>query len=66
MARDLLDQRIYTSNTLLQLDRLILSQAGSLAQKRLARGVKLNHSEAVVSAVPLVSINDTPNTEHLI
>lgn len=30
-----------------ELDKLTLHQAGSLAQKRLARGVKLNHPEAV-------------------
>ncbi|KAG0632719.1 urease [Tuber brumale] len=29
-----------------ELDKLVISQAGSLAQKRLARGVKLNQSEA--------------------
>ncbi|KAJ3109639.1 hypothetical protein HDU97_003115 [Phlyctochytrium planicorne] len=29
-----------------ELDKLILHQTGSLAQKRLARGVRLNHSEA--------------------
>ncbi|CAZ81309.1 unnamed protein product [Tuber melanosporum] len=31
-----------------ELDKLVISQAGSLAQKRLARGVKLNKSEATV------------------
>ncbi|CAJ2500548.1 Uu.00g034010.m01.CDS01 [Anthostomella pinea] len=30
----------------IQLDKLVISQLGSLAQKRLARGVKLNHTEA--------------------
>ncbi len=30
-----------------ELDKLILHQAGALAQKRLARGVRLNHPEAV-------------------
>lgn len=30
----------------LQLDKLAISQLGSLAQRRLARGVRLNHSEA--------------------
>ncbi|KAK5992654.1 Urease [Cladobotryum mycophilum] len=29
-----------------ELDKLVISQVGFLAQKRLARGVKLNHSEA--------------------
>ncbi len=30
-----------------ELDKLILHQAGVLAQKRLARGLRLNHPEAV-------------------
>src|SRR5207248_301233 len=30
-----------------ELDKLILHQAGCLAQKRLARGLRLNHPEAV-------------------
>ncbi|KAK8061479.1 urease [Apiospora phragmitis] len=30
-----------------ELDKLVISQLGFVAQKRLARGVKLNHSEAV-------------------
>src|SRR5260221_7094734 len=30
-----------------ELDKLLLHQAGFLAQKRLARGVRLNHPEAV-------------------
>ncbi|CAM1504459.1 Fc.00g020500.m01.CDS01 [Cosmosporella sp. VM-42] len=30
-----------------ELDKLVISQLGVLAQRRLARGVKLNHSEAV-------------------
>lgn len=34
-----------------QLDKLVISQLGLLAQRRLARGVKLNHAEATVSAV---------------
>ncbi|WQF87255.1 Putative urease, beta subunit, urease, gamma/gamma-beta subunit, urease, alpha subunit [Colletotrichum destructivum] len=29
-----------------ELDKLVISQLGSIAQRRLARGVKLNHSEA--------------------
>jgi urease len=29
-----------------ELDKLVISQLGLLAQRRLARGVKLNHSEA--------------------
>jgi urease gamma subunit len=33
---------------LIQLDKLVISQLGLLAQRRLARGVKLNHSEATV------------------
>jgi urease gamma subunit len=32
-----------------QLDKLVISQLGLLAQRRLARGVKLNHAEATVS-----------------
>ena len=31
-----------------QLDKLVTAQLGFLAQRRLARGVKLNHGEAVV------------------
>jgi urease gamma subunit len=30
-----------------ELDKLVLSQAGALAQRRLARGVRLNYPEAV-------------------
>jgi urease len=29
-----------------ELDKLVISQLGQLAQRRLARGVKLNHTEA--------------------
>ena len=36
------------SLTPLQLDKLVISQLGLLAQRRLARGVKLNKSEATV------------------
>ena len=32
-----------------ELDKLVISQLGFIAQRRLARGVKLNHSEATVS-----------------
>ena len=35
-----------TSKT--QLDKLLIAQVGFLAQRRLARGVKLNHAEATV------------------
>ena len=31
-----------------QLDKLVTSQLGLLAQRRLARGVQLNHAEATV------------------
>ena len=31
-----------------QLDKLVTSQLGLLAQRRLARGVRLNHAEATV------------------
>jgi Urease, gamma subunit len=37
------------ANSIQQLDKLVISQLGLLAQRRLARGVKLNHSEACVS-----------------
>lgn len=42
------------------LDKLILHQAGALAQKRLARGVRLNYPEAValIAAVVLEFIRD--------
>src|SRR5688572_28254996 len=42
------------------LDRLILAQAGLLAQRRLARGLRLNHAEAIalLSAVLLELIRD--------
>lgn len=41
-------------------DKLILHQAGSLAQKRLARGLRLNHPEAValIASVVLELIRD--------
>ena len=41
-------------------DKLILHQAGVLAQKRLARGLKLNHPEAValITAEVLEGIRD--------
>lgn len=32
----------------MQLDKLVISHVGLLAQRRLARGVKLNHAEATV------------------
>ena len=35
----------------LQLDKLVTSQLGFLAQRRLARGVKLNYAEATVCAL---------------
>jgi urease subunit gamma/beta len=43
-----------------ELDKLTLHQAGALAQKRLARGVRLNHPEAValIGAVLLELIRD--------
>ncbi len=43
-----------------EIDKLTLHQAGSLAQKRLARGVRLNHPEAValIAAVLLELIRD--------
>ena len=39
--------RISQANNALQLDKLLISHFGALAQRRLARGVRLNHSEAV-------------------
>ena len=43
-----------------ELDKLTLHQAGCLAQKRLARGVRLNHPEAValIATVLLEFIRD--------
>src|SRR5512145_1746057 len=43
-----------------ELDKLTLHQAGSLAQKRLARGLRLNHPEAValIATVMLEFIRD--------
>src|SRR5262249_18404159 len=45
-----------------ELDKLVLHQAGSLAQKRLARGLRLNHPEAdaLIAPVPLQAIRDGP------
>src|SRR3954469_14823614 len=37
-----------------ELDKLVLHNAGSLAQKRLARGVRLNHPESVAPTPPVV------------
>lgn len=37
-----------TVNKVWKLDKLVISQIGLLAQRRLARGVKLNHTEATV------------------
>ena len=50
-----------------ELDKLTLHQAGSLAQKRLARGVKLNHPEAValIATVLLEFIRDGKNVAEL-
>lgn len=43
-----------------EIDKLVLHQAGALAQKRLARGLRLNHPEAValIAAVLLELIRD--------
>jgi urease subunit gamma/beta len=43
-----------------EIDKLVLHQAGALAQKRLARGLRLNHPEAValIAAVVLELIRD--------
>lgn len=50
-----------------ELDKLTLHQAGSLAQKRLARGVRLNHPEAValIATVLLEFIRDGRNVAEL-
>jgi urease gamma subunit len=34
-----------------KLDKLVISQAGFIAQSRLARGVKLNHTESIVESL---------------
>jgi urease subunit gamma/beta len=43
-----------------EIDKLVLHQAGALAQKRLARGLRLNHPEAValIATVVLEKIRD--------
>ena len=43
-----------------ELDHLILAQAGSVAQRRLARGIRLNHPEtvALISSVLMELIRD--------
>jgi len=50
-----------------ELDKLTLHQAGSLAQKRLARGVRLNHPEAValIATVLLELIRDGKSVAEL-
>ncbi len=50
-----------------ELDKLILHQAGALAQKRLARGLRLNHPEAValIATVLLELIRDGRNVAEL-
>ncbi|CAH1764342.1 4556_t:CDS:2 [Entrophospora sp. SA101] len=47
-----------------ELDKLVLHQVGSLAQKRLARGVKLNHTEAtaLIASQLLELIRDGNNS----
>src|SRR5262245_16260659 len=50
-----------------ELDKLTLHQAGFLAQKRLARGLRLNHPEAValIATVLLEFIRDGGNVAEL-
>jgi len=50
-----------------ELDKLVLHQAGSLAQKRLARGVRLNHPESValIATVLLELIRDGRSVSEL-
>ncbi|KAI9171643.1 Urease [Paramyrothecium foliicola] len=52
------------THRILQIDKLVISQLGSLAQRRLARGVKLNHSEAtaLISSVLQELIRDGSHT----
>jgi urease gamma subunit len=38
-----------------QIDKLVISQLGLLAQRRLARGVRLNHAEATV-CIPCTTV----------
>lgn len=48
---DLIDwdfQDMKLTGCVLQIDKLAISQLGFLAQRRLARGVRLNHAEAAV------------------
>ena len=49
-----------------ELDKLTLHAAGSLAQKRLARGVRLNHPESValIATVLLELIRDHESLCH--
>ena len=50
-----------------EIDHLLLHQCGSLAQKRLARGLKLNHSEAtaLIATVVLELIRDGKSCSEL-
>ena len=47
-----------------ELDKLVLHQVGYLAQKRLARGVKLNHAEAtaLIASQLIEMMRDGTNT----
>lgn len=46
-----------------EFDKLRLHQAGVLAQKRLARGVRLNHPEAIALIATQVSFLTVPFEE---
>ena len=50
-----------------ELDKLVLHQAGFVAQKRLARGVRLNHPEtvALIATVLLEMIRDGKSVAEL-
>jgi hypothetical protein len=51
----------HRADSWLQLDGLLISHAGSVAQRRLARGIRINHGEATVEN-QLTSMRTGPNT----
>ena len=48
VSYDALLSKLVCADSVWQLDKIVISQVGCLAQRRLARGVKLNHVEATV------------------
>lgn len=48
----------YWADASLKIDKLLISQLGLLAQRRLARGVVLNHTEATVLVHSMVGVDD--------